>query len=107
MKTSLKTFALITFCASGLAWLPIGCAQAPMRESTGEYSDDSKITTAVTEQLLQDEILKTEGIKVETYQGVVTLTGIVETSDQKSRAGRIALGVPKVHDVKNDIALKP
>jgi hyperosmotically inducible protein len=108
MKTSLKTVVLLTLCAGGLAWLPTGCAQAPttMKESTGEYIDDSTITADVASQLVEDLSIKDEGVKVATLKGVVTLTGFVETSEQRMRAERIAAGAHGVHQVDNQITLK-
>jgi len=106
MKTSLKRFTLIVLCAGGLAWLPAGCAGSATKESTGEYVDDSAITAKVKAQFVQDSSVKATEIKVETYKGVVSLSGFVDTTDQKARAGQLAAGVTGVREVKNDITIK-
>jgi osmotically-inducible protein OsmY len=105
-KTSLKASVLIALCVGGLAWLPAGCAGSATKESTGEYVDDSAITTKVKAQMVQDSTVKAMDIKVETYKGIVSLSGFVNTPDQKTRAAEIAGGVPGVRDVKNEIVLK-
>jgi osmotically-inducible protein OsmY len=75
-------------------------------ETTGQYVDDSVITTKVKSALLGDDAVKSFEIKVETHQGVVQLSGFVDTSDQKSAAGNDASAVPNVKDVKNDLIVK-
>jgi osmotically-inducible protein OsmY len=106
MKTSLTKNSLIILCAGALAWLPAACTDMSTRESTGEYADDSKVTNDVKDQLIQDAIIGTLGVKVSTTSGVVSLTGFVNTPEQRARAGEIARGVPGVRDVKNEITLK-
>jgi len=106
MKTSLKTLVLVALCAGGLALLPAGCAGTTMKESTGEYIDDTAITTKVKAQFVQDNTVKAMDVKVETFKGVVALSGFVDTPEQKSRAAEIAAAVPGVRQVRNDIALK-
>jgi osmotically-inducible protein OsmY len=56
--------------------------------------------------MVQDSTVKAMDIKVETYKGIVSLSGFVNTPDQKTRAAEIAGGVPGVRDVKNEIVLK-
>ncbi len=106
MKTTQTTLAIIALAIGGLAWLPAGCAGSATRESTGEYVDDSTITTKVKTEFVQDSSVKALDIKVETFKGVVSLSGFVDTPDQKSRAAQLAAGVPGVHDVKNNITVK-
>jgi hyperosmotically inducible protein len=106
MKSSLKRFVLIGLCAGGLAWLPAGCAGTATKESTGEYVDDSTITTKVKAQFVGDDTVKAFDVKVETFKGIVSLSGFVNTPEQKTRAEQIAAGVTGVRQVNNNITLK-
>ncbi len=106
MKTPLKTFVLIALCAGGLVSLPTGCAGTATKESTGEYLDDTAITTKVKAQFVKDSTVKAKDVKVETFKGVVALSGFVNTAEEKARAGEIAATVTGVREVKNDITLK-
>jgi hypothetical protein len=84
----------------------MACASTPKQESTGEYIDDSTITTKVKAELLADNILKGFEISVETYKGIVQLSGFVDTQSTKDRAGSIARKVAGVKEVKNNINVK-
>jgi osmotically-inducible protein OsmY len=90
----------------GLASLTGGCAATPTRDSTGQYVDDSAITTKVKASLIGDDAVKSFEIKVETFKGVVQLSGFVDNSDQKSAAAHDAAAVPGVRDVQNNITVK-
>ena len=106
MKTSLKKFVLIALCAGGLAWLPTGCAGTSTKESTGEYVDDASITTKVKAAFVKDPVVKAIDVKVETFKGVVQLSGFVTTTDEKVRAEQVAASVNGVRQVNNNISLK-
>ena len=95
---SLAGFALIT--------LFMGCAATPKHESTGQYVDDSVITTKVKAAILEESTLKTLQINVKTYQGVVQLSGFVDSAQSVSKAGEVARGVENVVSVKNDLLVK-
>jgi len=82
------------------------CAATRTKESTGEYVDDSSITAKVKAELVNDPVTKAREISVETFKGVVQLSGFVSTSEEKDRAGEIARGVKGVADVKNNINIK-
>ena len=75
-------------------------------ESTGQYIDDSAITTKVKSKLLADEGLKGFDVKVKTYKGVVQLSGSVNSPQQAKRAIEIAQGVDGVKKVKNNLTVK-
>ena len=107
-KTALKICALAALCGSGLALvaLPPGCAATPTKESTGEFVDDSTITTKVKAAFIHDEIVKSSDVSVETFKGVVQLSGFVDNSAQKYRAGEVAAEVRGVRSVKNNITVK-
>ncbi len=83
-----------------------GCAATATSDSTGQYVDDTAITSKVKSALLGDDAVKSFEIKVETVKGVVQLSGFVDTSDQKSAAGKDASAVPGVQDVRNNLIVK-
>jgi osmotically-inducible protein OsmY len=82
------------------------CASTRTRESTGEYVDDSVITTKVKALLAQDDFLKSFQISVETYKGIVQLSGFVNDRNAVDKAGQIARSVQGVKSVKNDLIVK-
>jgi osmotically-inducible protein OsmY len=109
MKTaSRKVIPLLALIlsAGSIASITSGCAGTTTKESTGEYVDDAAITTKVKSALAKDETVKASEVSVETFKGIVQLSGFVNTSEEKSRAGKLASGVPGVKDVKNNIQVK-
>jgi len=108
MKLSFRSCATLAALAGGLALVQTqsGCAGTATRESTGEYVDDASITTKVKAALVHDPVVKAMEVKVETFRGVVQLSGFVDTPDQKAQAEQVAAGVPNVAKVKNDIVVK-
>ena len=83
-----------------------GCASTSKQASTGEYVDDSVITTKVKSRLAEDDFLKSFQISVETYKGAVQLSGFVNTQEAFENAGQIARSVKGVQSVKNDLIVK-
>lgn len=110
MKTSFKSlpcaFYLAVASALALGAVAGGCAATPTSDSTGQYVDDTGITTKVKSALLGDDAVKSFEINVKTAKGVVQLSGFVDNSDQKSAAGRDASSVSGVKDVENDLIVK-
>ncbi len=82
------------------------CASTSTQESTGEYVDDSVITTKVKSLHAVDDFLKSFQIGVETYKGVVQLSGFVNTKEASDKAAQIAGSVKGVKSVKNDLVVK-
>jgi osmotically-inducible protein OsmY len=82
------------------------CASTPKQESTGDYVDDSVITTKVKSQLAADDFLRSFEIGVETRKGVVQLSGFVGTQAAVNKAGQIARGVGGVKSVRNNLIVK-
>jgi osmotically-inducible protein OsmY len=82
------------------------CASTRTRESTGEYIDDSVITTKVKSLLAADDFLKSFQISAETFQGTVQLSGFVNSQRAVDKAGEITRGVKGVKSVKNDLIVK-
>jgi osmotically-inducible protein OsmY len=84
----------------------VSCASTRTQESTGEYVDDSVITTKVKSLLAADDFLKSFQISVETYKGTVQLSGFVGSQEAVDKAGQIARSVKGVNSVKNDLIVK-
>lgn len=91
-------------CLSATAFT--GCAGTQARETSERVVDDSWITTKVKTSMVDDLMLKTYSINVETFDGVVQLSGFVDTAEQKQKAGEVARSVEGVKSVKNDIRVK-
>jgi osmotically-inducible protein OsmY len=83
-----------------------GCAPTPTREGTGEYVDDTVITTKVKAAIFNDGSLKSAEINVETFKGVVQLSGFVSSQASILRAIEIARGVAGVRSVRDGMRLK-
>lgn len=103
----MKQFKLLTafFLAVTLA-TTLGCASSPKHEGTGEYIDDSVITTKVKAAVFKEDSLKSTEINVETYKGVVQLSGFVNSEADIKKAVEVARSVKGVTSVKNDMRLK-
>ncbi len=93
----------------------LGCAATSTRndsgtvtkhESTGQYVDDAVITAKVKAQILEEPGLKSAEINVETFKGVVQLSGFVSSAASMDKAVAVARGVKGVTAVKNDMRLK-
>ncbi|MGA8004638.1 MAG: BON domain-containing protein [Burkholderiales bacterium] len=84
----------------------LGCAATPTQEGTGQYVDDSVITTKVKAAIFNEPSLKVAEINVETYKGVVQLSGFVSSRTDMSKAVEVARDVKGVTSVKNDMQLK-
>jgi osmotically-inducible protein OsmY len=82
------------------------CASTPAQESTGQYFDDTVITTSVKAAILNEASLKVAEINVETFKGVVQLSGFVRSPDNAATAVRVARGVNGVRSVKDDMRIK-
>ncbi|MBE0604125.1 MAG: BON domain-containing protein [Deltaproteobacteria bacterium] len=90
----------------GLIAVFLGCASTRTQEGTGEYIDDSTITTKVKAEILGEPTLKVFQINVETFKGEVQLSGFVDTPEKVKKAGEIARGVKGVKSVKNNLIVK-
>ena len=74
--------------------------------NAGRVVDDSVITGKVKAALVADPTTKAHQISVETFQGVVQLSGFVDTTEARSRATQVAQQVEGVKNVKNDLELR-
>ena len=99
-----KRFSAILFAT--LLLTLAGCASTSRTEGTGEYVDDTVITTKVKAEIFSDASLKSREINVETFKGVVQLSGFVGSAADISKAAEIARGVKGVKSIRNDILVK-
>ena len=90
----------------GLIAVFLGCASTQKREGTGEYIDDSAITTKVKAATCNEPSLKVFQINVETFKGEVQLSGFVDNAQSVKKAGEVARGVQGVKSVKNSLIVK-
>ena len=100
----LKRFSAFAFAV--LLASMLGCAGTATQEGTGEYVDASVITTKVKTAIFNEPSLKVAEINVETFKGVVQLSGFVKYQADMSRAVEVARTVGGVTSVKNDMRLK-
>jgi len=84
----------------------LGCASTATKEGTGEYLDSSVITTKVKAAILDEPTLKSAEISVETFKGVVQLSGFVSSQANIDKAVEVTRQVKGVKSVKNDMQLK-
>ncbi|CAA9891043.1 Transporter [Candidatus Methylobacter favarea] len=83
-----------------------GCAGSRTKEATGEYLDDTAITTKVKAAIVDEPTLSAAEINVETFKGVVQLSGFVSQRADIRRATAVARSVEGVKSVKNDLRVK-
>lgn len=84
----------------------VSCASTSKQEGTGEYIDDSLITAKVKAAIYQEPTLKSTEINVETYKGVVQLSGFVSSMVAGYKAVEVARSVKGVTSVKNYMRVK-
>ena len=84
----------------------VGCASTSKQEGTGEFVDDSVITTKVKAAIFNEATLKTFEINVETFKGVVQLSGFVTSQASINKAVEVTRQVKGVKSVKNDMRIK-
>lgn len=96
----------VTSIAAILLASLLGCAGTSKQEGTGEYFDDTVITTKVKAAIFNEPSLKSAEINVETFKGTVQLSGFVNSRADINKAVEVARGVKGVTSVKNDMRLK-
>ena len=85
---------------------PLGCASTRHHEGTGEYVDDSVITTKVKSAIFNEPGLRVAEVQVKTFKGVVQLSGFVRSDADIQSAVRVASAVDGVKSVTNDMLVK-
>jgi osmotically-inducible protein OsmY len=84
----------------------LGCASTAKTERSGEYVDDTVVTSKVKAAIFNEPSLKSAEINVETFKGVVQLSGFVSSAAAENTAIAVARKVEGVKSVKNDMRLK-
>ena len=102
--TNLKRISTI-FAALAIA-TTLGCAGTAKKESTGEYLDDTAITAKVKKDIFDEPTLKSAEINVETFKGVVQLSGFVSSQANINKAVVVAKNVNGVTSVTNKMTVK-
>lgn len=100
------TKKILSFVFALLLATMLGCASTATREGTGEYVDDTVITTKVKAAVFNEPTLKSAEINVETFKGVVQLTGFVSSRADINKAVELTRGIKGVTSVRNDMRLK-
>jgi osmotically-inducible protein OsmY len=103
MKQLKRIFTLLAVVAFTAL---IGCAETQKHEGTGQYVDDTAITTKVKAAIFNEPGLKSAEINVETFKGQVQLSGFVNSQADINKAAELARSVGGVTSVKNDMRLK-
>jgi osmotically-inducible protein OsmY len=100
------TRKLATLVGIAFVAMALGCASTAKQEGTGEYVDDTVITTKVKAAIFNEPTLKSAEINVETFKGVVQLSGFVSSPAAETTALNVTRKVEGVKSVKNDMRLK-
>jgi hyperosmotically inducible periplasmic protein len=105
----MKSHSILLCFALGLGLGTVfvsGCSSTSTRESTGEYIDSSALTAKVKSALISDETVRARDVEVETFRGIVQLSGFVDSEAQKERATAVAQSIQGVREVKNNLIVK-
>jgi len=104
MRISLKWFQII-FIAM-IATLIVACASTDKQGNLREDANDAALTAKIKTKLLDNKSANGLAIKVETYQGIVRLSGFVKTAAERQRAVNVARSIKGVVAVKNDVQIQ-
>jgi osmotically-inducible protein OsmY len=99
LKPMLIAAALALFLSAA------GC-QSMTGQTAGQYVDDSTITSSVKAKLVADKAENFTRIDVDTTNRVVSLNGVVESPEQKTRAEQLAMAVSGVRRVDNNLQIQ-
>ncbi len=103
----MKQFKYLSSIILAITFITIlGCASTSTHQATGEYIDDSVITTKVKAAVLNEPSLKSAEVNVETFKGVVQLSGFVSSEADITKATEVANNVAGVKSIKNDMRIK-
>ncbi len=99
--------ALAALALAGLLAGPMAaCSGTSTSRSTGEYVDDSTISNKIRAKLIGDADLNVFQIDVTTNNGVVQLSGFVNSAAAKARASSVVGTVEGVKSVQNNLIVK-
>lgn len=105
MRKQIVKMLVLTALVAGPATFISGCAVTRHQETVGQYTRDSEITARIKTDLYKDKLVKGTEVNVTTMNGVVQLSGFVDSQQAKDRAGEIARSKQGVVDVHNDLVL--
>lgn len=101
---TIKKLAIVTVLIAALS--AAACASTRTQQAPGEAIDDSVITTKIKASLVDDPTTKARQIEVETFRGVVQLSGYVDSAASRTRAAEIALQTKGVTRVDNNLEVR-
>src|SRR3954466_11011696 len=101
-----RSKTLLALAATLATAVTLGCASTSKSEGTGEYADDTAVTAKVKTAIFEQPGLKSAEINVETFKGVVQLSGFVSSQANADSAVKVAQAVGGVKSVKNDMRIK-
>ncbi|HJS21553.1 MAG TPA: BON domain-containing protein [Steroidobacteraceae bacterium] len=104
MKRTMRSAFLATLLGAGLALG--GCAATDTQRATGETIDDSVVTAKVKAALIDNDIVEAGEVNVNTYRGVVQLSGFVDSNEEKTQATQAAKSVDGVKEVRNELKVQ-
>jgi osmotically-inducible protein OsmY len=104
MKKSALKPVLIS-AALALFLSAMGCTSMT-GQTAGQYVDDSTITSQVKAKLVAEKAANLTRIDVDTTNRVVSLSGVVESPEQKNRAEQLAMQVSGVQKVQNNLQIQ-
>ena len=104
MKPKMRLSLLATILGASLALG--GCASTDTQRGTGETIDDAALTAKVKAALVDNDIVEAGEVNVNTYRGVVQLSGFVDSNEEKTQAAQAAKSVSGVKDVRNDLKVQ-
>jgi hyperosmotically inducible protein len=99
------TRALLVATVLGSASMA-GCTSSPTKQSAGEVVDDGVVTAKIKAKLIDDPTTKAHQINVDTFKGTVQLSGFVDSTEARTRAGQLARDTDGVKDVKNSLQIR-
>jgi len=102
----MKRWASALLVLTLTAPLTIGCGAAATRANVSAPVDDATITTRVKTAFINDPVVGAAKIDVDTFKGVVTLTGQVKNKDEEQKAISLARSIRGVTDVKSTLQVQ-
>jgi hyperosmotically inducible periplasmic protein len=91
----------------GATLVTTGCAVIRDQETVGAYVDDATITTSIKTRMIEDRAVDAGAVKVETLNGVVSLSGFAKSSAEKAQAEFLARNTKGVREVLNHLVVRP
>jgi hyperosmotically inducible periplasmic protein len=105
MKKELGFLMLAAALLGGAVTLTNGCAVTQGSSTAASYAKDKQIITQIKTAMYADPVVKGTQVEVQALNGVVQLSGFVDSQEAKARAGEIATSTPGVVEVHNNLIL--